>query len=106
MFIPVDTLDVVEKLVHIFGVPGIIGVIVWLIRTYDKGRADIGKIVRTTSDSQRMTMEVHGMVETIRTNHLAHLAEDMKALAEDYRDGNKILGSIDKGIAVLVERGK
>jgi archaellum component FlaC len=54
--------------------------------------------------TEKMVLEVHGSVNTIRDNHLTHLAQDVKDVHATYEKQLQILQSIDKGISVLVDR--
>jgi hypothetical protein len=97
-------LDLIQQLIHIFGIPAIFGGLIWLVRTYDKATRQQKEISSDVAETKRMTMEVHGAVGVIQSDHLAHLASGMKDLAASTEKGNTVLASIDKGIAVLVDR--
>jgi hypothetical protein len=101
---PIGSIDVVEKLVHIFGIPAIVGVIVWLIRQYDATQRTFTALHENTKLAVARVAEVKSAVDVIQTNHLKHLEDSMISLAKSHADANSILVSIDKGIAVLVDR--
>jgi len=63
------------------------------VRLKTREAADIGKQIR-----QDLT--------TVQTNHLAHLSQDLREMHEVYDRHTTLLTSIDRGIAVLVDRGK
>lgn len=58
------------------------------------------KIAVTETTAAAIKLEV----DTLTTNHFKHLEESMAALAVAQGDANKLLTSIDKGIAVLAAR--
>ncbi len=103
---PVNSLDVVEKLVHIFGIPAIVGAIVWMMRKYDAGEKGWQEIRDNTKLSVATAAEVKLAVDTMQTNHLAHISEDIKSLHSSETKTIEVLTSIDKGIAVLVDRAR
>jgi hypothetical protein len=47
-----------------------------------------------------------GEVKTLATNHLCHIDANMTALDQKTEEANKILTSLDKNIALLVDRTK
>ena len=98
------TIDLVDKLVRVIGIPGIIAAIVWLVKAFDKGASKLNEITNDTSETRRMAVETLGNVNTIQTNHLAHLADDMKKQAEKQDATVTVLTNIDKNIALLVDR--
>jgi hypothetical protein len=53
----------------------------------------------------KQVADVKLAVDTIQTNHLEHLAASTTALNETMKESVKILTSMDKGIAILVDRG-
>ena len=98
------TIDLADKLIRMFGIPGIIGAIIWLVKTFDRGTAKLDKITNDTAETRRISVETLGGVSTIQTNHLAHLADDMKKQAEKQDATVTVLTNIDKNIALLVDR--
>lgn len=77
---PVSSIDVVEKLVHIFGIPSIVGTIVWLIRQYDAGRRELKDLHENTKLTVSSVAEVKLAVDTMQTNHLKHLEDGINSL--------------------------
>lgn len=77
---PVSSIDVVEKLVRIFGIPGIIGAIVWMIRQYDATQRAFLSLHENTKLAVSTVAEVKSAVDTIQTNHLKHLEDGITAL--------------------------
>lgn len=104
MFIDTPHLDAVDKTVRIIGYPAIVGTIIWLVRTFEKGSAK----VETIADTTKATLDV---VTTTQNNHLAHIANDL-ASQKEKQDSTievldkqtEVLRSIDKNISVLVDR--
>ena len=47
-----------------------------------------------------------GEVKTLATNHLSHIDANMASLDKKTEEANKILTSLDKNIALLVDRTK
>jgi hypothetical protein len=104
MYIDPGTLDVTDKIVRIFGWPALLGGLVWLVRTYDKGLVQLKNINEDTKEARRLSMETHGAVNTMQTNHLTHIAEDIKAVNTVQSKQLEALNSIDRGIGILVDR--
>lgn len=77
---PVSTIDVTEKLVHIFGIPAIIGAIVWLSRQYEGSRRAFTDLHNNTKLAVETVADVKMAVDTIQTNHLKHLEDGIVAL--------------------------
>ena len=90
-------LDLAEKLIHIFGIPGVIGAIVWLARVYERGTQQLRDIDEGTKIAIKTTAEVKSAVDTIQNNHMAHLAEELKGQTG-------LLTSMDKNLAILADR--
>lgn len=62
-------------------------------------------------DAKRRAIAVEANVNLVATNHLAHIQDDMeeqtkqfKAIAKAYEKQTELLTSIDKNIALLVDR--
>jgi hypothetical protein len=91
------TIDQVDKLVRIFGIPAIVGAIAWLVLTYDRGTRALKEIKESTEITK-------ATVITIQTNHLEHLAEGMSGIAKTQADTAQILISMDKTLGILSDR--
>jgi hypothetical protein len=104
MFLDTPTLDVAVKITHVIGLPAIVGAIVWLVRAYDNSARSNKEISEGVKETQRITMETQGAVNTMQTNHLTHMAEGIKELSVTQGETVKVLTSIDTGIKVLVDR--
>lgn len=84
--------------VHIVGWGTIISFFIWLWRKATH-------ITVVFSDGKRRFEVVENNINVISTNHLDHIERDMSSVAKEQTKSNEILESIDKGIAVLVDRG-
>jgi hypothetical protein len=104
MYVDTPTLDLADKIIRLLGWPAVFGGIVWLIRTYDRGVAQLRNINEDTKEARRLSMETHGAVNTMQSNHLTHIAEDIKAVNNVQSKQLEALNSIDRGIGILVDR--
>ncbi len=111
-----ETITILEWLAdhfHIIGWTGL-GLFAWRGRGYiDKFMATIAasdaRLLETQTgvkEAVSVVKEVKAGVDTIQTNHLGHMEDDMSALAEKQDASNLILTSIDKNISILVDRGR
>lgn len=92
--------------IHLIGWPALIA-IVW------KARGLVAEFLDGVRTDRKTLSETKAGVDLIASNHLAHLATDMQTQIkkqEETQEGVaktvEILQSIDKGIAVLVDRSK
>jgi hypothetical protein len=106
MVAPHPALDLISEYIHIFGWPCLLGLI-WALR----GRID--KFVHKFDGIDKRTQDTANIVSLIQTNHLAHLAADMTEQKTKQgetlvalNDQTKVLTSIDRGIAILVDRNR
>lgn len=97
-------LDLTEQLVHIFGIPGILAGLIWLVRTYDRGSRQMKDIQADTAETRRMSLETLGGITTIQTNHLTHLQDGITRLADSNDAAVTVLHDIKSGIAILNDR--
>ena len=97
MIDPTSNLDVIEKLTHIIGIPGIIGVIVWLVRTSDSNKRQLTDIDTNSKAAFKTAAEIQSQVTVLQTNHMAHLQTELQ-------DQTVVLNNIDKNIGILVDR--
>jgi hypothetical protein len=65
----------------------------------------ITSVALVSNATLKQVADVKLAVDTIQTNHLEHLAASTTALNETMKESVKILTSMDKGIAILVDRG-
>jgi hypothetical protein len=91
------TLDIVDKVVRIFGIPAIIGAIVWLVKTWTKFDA-------RSANTEAIAADVKKTTDEIATNHLQHLTQDMKDQKERQGETIEVLRNIDTNISILVDR--
>lgn len=106
--IPAETpnLDVAYKLVHTVGIPALVGVIVWLVRTWDGGQRQLKDISDNAKQACVTTATTLASVELLKSNHMTHLAEDIKTVGTVQNETVRVLSSIDKNIGILVDRGQ
>jgi hypothetical protein len=97
-------IDLADSIVRIFGIPGILAGLIWLVRTYDKGAHQMKEIHADTVETRRMTLETLGGVNTIQTNHLVHLQDGITRLAGSNDEAVTVLHDIKAGIGILVDR--
>lgn len=83
-------IETTKDLVHIFGIPAIV---IGLIK--------LGKLWQAfdarTKNTEKLAAETKVVVDTVATNHLAHMSKDLETQTT-------VLSNIDKNIAVLVDR--
>lgn len=89
--------DFVEKIVHIVGIPALIGGVVKFIRSHERSAKQLSEIEKRTRETEKTSAEVKAAVDTVANNHLAHLAVEVK-------EQTALLQSMDKNIAIIVDR--
>ena len=99
-------LDFADELIRVFGYPAIIGAIVWASRKWDKWQQEFKIIRESTETAVAKISVVESEVNTIKTNHLAHLQDGIIRLAESNDKAVVYLQTISTGIAVLADREK
>lgn len=96
--------DFISANFHIIGWCGL-GIAAWRLRGYiDKFLAGVETSDKRLMETRAIALSVKAGVDTIQTNHLSHMEDDMKTLASTQADTIQILTSIDKGIGILVDR--
>jgi len=71
--------------------------------TYFNNLDDVRKKATAAADTGE---ELKRGLAVIQNNHLAHLTQDIREIHDIYDRHTTLLTSIDRGIAVLVDRGK
>jgi hypothetical protein len=104
LFLIAPAVEAVHSVVEILGWPTLLATIVWVVRKWDKLTGELRSIDKRTQDNLVTTTVVKAAVETIRDNHLAHVEQGVKDLASSHDKTIEVLGSIDKNIALLVDR--
>jgi hypothetical protein len=104
MFVDKTPFDILEQLVHIFGIPAILGVIVWAVRAWDKGQTQIKAVADDTRETRRMSMETLGSINIMQSVHLDSIKKGTDELVKKSDKTIEVLGSIDKGIAIIADR--
>ena len=97
-------LDLFDEIIRILGWPTLLGVLVWAIRTWDKGQRQFTEIGENTKTAVTGVAQVKAQVDVIQTNHLAHLQDGITRLADSNDKAVEVLGEIKTGIAVLRDR--
>ena len=100
--IPIDTFD---KVVRICGWPTLICILVWAVRKWDADHRVFSEIHENTKKAVEKVAVVEQEVETLKSNHLAHLQIGMDRLATSNDKAVEVLQEISTGITVLVDRG-
>jgi hypothetical protein len=79
--------------------------ITWKFKgAFDKYLNGIAEVQKKTASTEQVTGEIKRNLEVVQNNHLAHLAEDIKGVGAQYEKHTELLTSIDRGIAILVDR--
>jgi hypothetical protein len=89
--------QILDAAIRIFSFPTLVGVLVWVVRTYDRGQAQLKEI-----DTNAKT--INAKVDVIQTNHLAHLQTGIAKVAESNDKAVELLTQIDKSMTVLIDR--
>ena len=92
-----------ETIHHIDSLPSIsteVAVLPIISKKLDK----IADINIKTDETAHLVAETKAAVDVIQTNHLVHLNQGIQDVAEASEEHTKILASIDKNIALLVDR--
>jgi hypothetical protein len=97
-------LDTIDQLIRVIGWPSLLGVLVWAIRTYDKGRAQFVQMDKNTQTAVDTVTEVKNLVTVMQTNHLAHLQTGIEQVAKSNDKAVEVLGRIDTNIQILADR--
>ena len=99
-----SSLDSIDQLVRVLGWPTFLGIVAWAVRKWDKGQATLkdihaqGKLAAENSEAALTEIGV------LKTNHFPHLQEGIESVAASNTEAVKVLQSMDKNIAVLVDR--
>jgi len=97
MLDPTPHLDLAEKLVRIVGWPSLVGVVIWLVRTFDASNRKLTDIDKHSKAAFDTVTVVQTQVDTMQSNHMAHMQEELKGQTV-------ILTNMDKNIGLLVDR--
>ena len=104
MFTSSPTVETIHSIVEIFGWPALLTGFVWLVRTFDKGQRELRDIHDGTKLAVTTVAEVKNAVDTMQTNHLAHLQDGIESLAKSNDKAVELLVSVDRNIAILADR--
>jgi hypothetical protein len=97
-------LDTADQVVRVFGWPFLLGVIIWAVRTWDRGSREIKETGENAKVAVAQIANVKTQVDLITSNHLAHLQEGIGKLTESNDKAVEILHDIKGGIDLLVDR--
>jgi len=90
--------------IHIAFWVGFLGLAWKVSREFTKFISAQHDVLTTAATTKALVTEVHGVVATIKDNHLAHLAQDIKEVSDHNERHIELLTSIDKNIAVIADR--
>lgn len=65
----------------------------------------IQEVAVKSDETQKQIADMKSVVDLIQTNHLNHLQSGITMLTEQGEKQIELLGTIDKGIGILVDRG-
>jgi len=99
-------LDLLDEIIRVVGWPTLFGALVWIVRKWDKGQREFREMSENTKIAVAGVKQVQEQVDTITVNHLAHLQTGISQVAASNDKAVEILESIDKGVAVLVDRDR
>jgi hypothetical protein len=99
-----SALDWVANHLQLVGWPALIG-ITWKFKgAFDKYFRSIDEVKAKATTTAQTAEQIKRNLDTVQNNHLAHLAQDIKEVGVQYDKHTELLTSIDRGIAVLVDR--
>lgn len=109
MVAPISTtlavLDYIANHIQVLGWTGL-GIVAWKGRGYiDDFLSSVKLSDQRLLETRAIAVEVKAGVDAIQNNHLTHMEKDMSGLAEKQDTTIELLTSIDKGIAILADRG-
>ena len=90
----------------LIGWPTLIGFVWKLKGSFDRYNSDMAEAREQAGLAAATTQKLQTSLDTIQNNHLLHLSQDVKEIHDVYERHTELLTSIDRGIAVLVDRGK
>jgi hypothetical protein len=97
-------IDFLDQIIRLLGWPALIGMGVWIIRKYDAGQQDFKALSAHTKIAAETVMCVKSELDTLKSNHLAHLAEGINALSVSNDKAVDVLQEINGGIKLLIDR--
>jgi hypothetical protein len=97
-------LDIIDQILRIIGWPALLSILVWAIRTYDKGQVQFHEMEENTKTAVATVEQVKTMVSVMQTNHLAHLQSGIEQVAKSNDKAVEVLGRIDTNIQILADR--
>src|ERR1017187_849787 len=74
-------LEFADVIIRLLGWPFLIGTLIWVVRTWDRGQQQLKELETNTRISAATITMVKDAVSLIQTNHLTHLQSGMEAVA-------------------------
>lgn len=102
----VSVLGWVADHLNLVGWPVLITFVWWFKGASDKYFSGIDEVKANTASTETVSQEIKRTLELVQNNHLAHLAQDIKEVGSFYEKHTELLTSIDKNIALLVDRSQ
>lgn len=91
--------------IQVIGWPALL-TIAWRLRgAVDKVMTKWASMDTRSTETLAVTEALKADLQVIGSNHLSHIEKDMAELNKKYDQSLETLSSIDRGIAVLVDRG-
>jgi hypothetical protein len=96
--------DWIANHLQLVGWPALVG-ITWKFKgLFDRHFNSLAEVKENAVSAVQTTKQIKQNLEVVQNNHLAHLADDIKQVGIQYEKHTELLTSIDRGIAVLVDR--
>ena len=97
--------DFIAKFGHLIGWTVLVG-IAWRLRGVVEEQVNLWRgIDKQTKEAVHEVVIVKEKVDTMQTNHMAHMQRDLENISKSNDAAVEALQDIGKGIAVLVDRG-
>lgn len=97
-------LDLIDELVRIFGWPALLGAIVWVVRKWDKSQAEFREMAKNATAAVTGIGTVKTQLDTIETNHFAHLQTGIDRVATSNDKAVEALTEMNTSIKILIDR--
>jgi hypothetical protein len=99
-----SALDWIANHLQLVGWPTLIA-ITWKFKgLFDRHFNSLADVKESSESAVQTARQIKQNLDIVQNNHLAHLAQDIKEVSNQYEKHNELLSSIDRGIAVLVDR--
>lgn len=101
---PHPYLDYLDQIVRVFGMPSIVGAVVWGVQKYEKSNKAFQQLSLNSQTTVDEVAKVKAQVTLLQTNHMAHLQIDMTRVAVSSEKQVEVLNDIRKDLAVVLDR--